>query len=136
MPYSVDWIDEDRRILAVRLYDPLTSEDTDALQSKLTPLVEAGDPLFVLADITEIDIMKAYSGLGAALEGFSTPNVSDQQWRHSRMAVIGGGMLVNTVLSFLQGSDDDIELIRAFKHEDKAFVWLDEASRADFDPPA
>jgi hypothetical protein len=136
VPYSVDWIDEDRRILAVRLYDPLTAEDTDALQSKLTPIVEAGAPLFILADITEVDVMKAYSGLGAAFEGLAVPNVSEQQWRHSRMAIIGGGMLVNTVLSFVQGSDDEPQLIRTFKHEDKAFAWLDEASRANFDPPS
>jgi hypothetical protein len=134
VPHSVDWIDEDRRILAVRLYDPITSDDVESLQSKLTPIVEAGQPLYILADITEVDLIQTYTGLGAALEGLSIPSVSDEQWRRSRVAVIGGGMLVNTALSFLQGAVEEDELIRAFKHEDKAFAWLDEESRAHFDP--
>lgn len=134
MPHSVDWIDEDRRILAVRLYDPITVEDIDSLQSELTPIVETGQPLYILVDIGEVDLMQAYTGLGTALEGLSVPSVPDDQWKRSRVAVIGGGMLVNTILSFLQGSVEEDELIRAFKHEDKAFTWLDEESRSHFNP--
>jgi hypothetical protein len=134
VPHSVDWIDEDRRMLAVRLYDPITAEDVDSLQSKLTPIVETGQPLYFLIDIGEVDLMQAYSGLGAAFEGLSMPSVPDEQWKRSRVAVIGGGMLVNTILSFLQGSVEEDDLIRTFKYEDKAFVWLDEESRSHFDP--
>jgi hypothetical protein len=134
VPHSVDWIDEDRRILAVRLYDPITAEDIDSLQSELTPIVETGQPLYILVDIGEVDLMQAYTGLGTALEGLSVPSVPDDQWKRSRVAVIGGGMLVNTILSFLQGSVEEDELIRAFKHEDKAFTWLDEESRSHFNP--
>jgi hypothetical protein len=134
VPHSVDWIDEDRRILAVRLYDPITAEDVDSLQSKLTPIVETGQPLYFLVDIGEVDLMQAYTGLGAAFEGLSMPSVPDEQWKRSRVAVIGGGMLVNTILSFLQGSVDEDDLIRTFKYEDKAFAWLDEESRSHFDP--
>lgn len=134
MPHSVDWLDEDRRILAVRLYDPLTAEDTNALHSQLTPIVESGLPLFVLADIREIDLMQAYSGLSTALNGLSLPTVSDEQRRQSRLAIVGGGTLINTVLSIVQNSTEQDDLLRAFKYEDKAFAWLEEASRSGFIP--
>lgn len=126
MAYDFDWLDEDQRILAVRLYTPILTEEIEALRDQLTPVVETQEALYLLADIRNFDLMAAYSQLGGLLDTFTLPSIGDDQARQSRVAIIGGGPMINMVLKVAEGAlpDGQEDLIRAFKHEDEAYRWL------------
>lgn len=131
MPYDFDWLDEDRRILAIRLYSPLLDEEITELHAKVMPLTDVPDPVYVLADIRNFDLMQSYSQLGKMMKSLSLPRLDGEQMRRSRIAVLGGGPLVSLALSFAEGiasEEDEEDPIKAFKHEDKAYVWLLEAA--------
>lgn len=126
MSYELDWLDERRRIVAVRLYDPLSSEELAALRDEFLPLIALSAPLYILADIREFNALQGAAALVNALDGEALPNMGEDAMRQSRIAVLGGGALVKMVLSLAHGALNEDNLIRTFDHEDEAYAWLGE----------
>ena len=128
MPYEFEWLDEARRVVVVRLHSPLAASEIEALHAHLTSAVATVEPLYILADIGNYNLMAAYSEFGEVLKTLSMPAMSDEQMKRSRVAVVGGGPLVGFALSFAEGMLPEGELIQAFKHEDQAYTWLSDAA--------
>lgn len=128
MPYDFDWLDEDRNIVAIRLYTPVSAEELEELHARVVPLTESPLPLFILADIRNFDLMSAYSELGSIMRTLSLPNLGEDKMRRSRLAILGGGPLVGFVLSLAKDkAPEEGDLVKAFKYEDEAYTWLQEA---------
>lgn len=130
MPYEFDWLDSGRRIVAVRLHSPLQATEVEALHAELVSLSEVAEPVFILADVRNFDLMSAYSQLGDIFRTLSFPSLDEGQMQRSRIAIVGGGPLVQFALSFADDMLPEGELVKAFKHEDKAYSWLAEAANA------
>lgn len=130
MPYEFDWLDAERRIVAVRLHSPVQPTELEALHAELVSLAEAAEPAFILADIRNFDLMAAYSQLGDVIKTLSFPSLDESQMQRSRIAIVGGGPLVQVALSFAGDMLPEGELVKAFKHEDRAYTWLVEAAGA------
>lgn len=119
MPYDLDWIDEELRILSIRLFDPLDTHDIEEFRQTITPIVEAPHPLFLLVNIGELDFRQAFSTIVTALEGEPLPDIAHHV-NGSRLAVVGGGAPVTLILALVGQS----ESVHAFAHEDQALTWL------------
>lgn len=129
MAYVFDWLDEDRRIVMLRLMDPIEDYEVDELKQTLETVIADPRPLFALVDVENFNLMAAYSRLGSLLDTLTMPGA--EQARASRIAVIGGGPLVKMALSLAGDALEGEEAIQAFKHEDLALSWLrDEAIAA------
>ena len=129
MPYDFDWLDEDRRVAALRLYDPFHDDQRLALEQEITNVLAVGEPLYLLIDIREFNALQAFSRFAATNSGAQIPSMSDRQMEHSRLAVIGGSAMVKMMFRLIKGSDEHSNKIRTFKHEDRAFSWLNEQAR-------
>ena len=122
MAYDINWLDRDRNIVAVRLFDPFPTEEAKALKDEMMPYADNGQPMYILLDIREFNPMKALATFGGR-DGPAMPKLDPEQARRSRLALVGAGSMVNLLLKM---TDDDSEQVRVFKHEDKAYRWLTE----------
>jgi hypothetical protein len=123
--YEVDWLDEDLRIAAVRLYEPFYPEDGDGLREALLDLLDPPAPLYVLLDLTQFNAMKAFTELSSAFEGQPMPEVDQAALRGSYTAVTGGGMFISTLLALVNPKGSEPRA-RHFRYEDEALTWLRE----------
>ncbi len=136
MPYELDWLDERRRIVAVRLYDPLVSEELAALRDEFLPLIALSAPLYILADIRAFNAMQGAAALVNTLDGEALPDIGEDTMRQSRIAVLGGGAFIRMVLGLAHGALGEDDLIRTFDHEDEAYTWLGEQAGDSAHPDA
>lgn len=112
-----------RSVLVVRVADPLSAADIDALTGVLNPVAQVPGPTYILLDFTQFNIGSLLSGNLALLDKFAMPNLEDH--RMSRVAVVGGGLPVELALRLYArtlGSDQGI--LRAFDDEQRALAWL------------
>ncbi len=127
MGYDMYWLDDDLRILSLRLFDPFYPEEVEGLKQALTPSIETLQPLFLLLDISEFRTFDAFS---KTLSTDEMPFTNlEYHMKHSRIAIVGGGMFVRMMLGFL-GSADDYKAVRSFKHEEQALYWLREQAKS------
>ena len=128
MPYNFDWVDDDSRILSIRLFDPLNSADMVGLAQAIWPIVEVESPLFVLLNILELDFKSAFSNATSAFDGEPMPDITHHLNR-SRLAIVGGGSPVALIINLAQQVAEQSDVVRAFTHEDQALTWLREQAR-------
>lgn len=126
MPYDLNWLDEERRILQVRLFDPIDTEAAASLSGELSAIIEIPRPVYVLVDIRQFSPMSMMSQLGSLIDGQPFPKNTTHLER-SRAAVVGGGGIVSMALQWV-GSSTLERMIRPFDAEDKALDWLNEES--------
>jgi hypothetical protein len=138
LPYDLRWNDEKRRLLLLRLYDPLERSEAEDLFGQFFPILETPLPFFMLMDLTQFDPMKTLSrlgGLAAWMDGRPFPTVKDHLLQ-SRAAIVGGGALISSLFGLLAASSSTSPqaLTRVFDQEDLAWRWLEEQSRAHLNP--
>jgi hypothetical protein len=126
MAYDLKWVDENRRMMRVSVFDPITETDARSLIDQLRSLADSPDPFYLLLDIQEYDVRKAMS-LSGMLQSEPMPRQTPALEK-SRVAVLGGGPMVKMGLQLMQGMAP-IDLIRAFDGEAEALRWLDEEAR-------
>ncbi|GAB4480608.1 MAG: hypothetical protein Kow00124_27510 [Anaerolineae bacterium] len=130
MPYQIDWPDDTSPILTVRLTDPVTVEDIRAMYSALAPTLAAERPAYVLADLSEANSSQLLSR-SAGLVTELIPDNLTYHLRHSRLAIVGGGTAISTLLA-LAGAvlgGDEINSSQSFADEEPARRWLEEQAR-------
>lgn len=127
MAYDMYWLDDDLRILSLRLFDPFYPEEIEGLKQALAPSIETLQPLFLFLDISEFRAFDVFSKTLSSDEMLLT-NL-EHHMKHSRIAIVGGGMFVRMMLGFL-GSGDESKAVRSFKHEDQALYWLREQAKS------
>jgi len=122
MGYELKWLDEDLRLLALRVYDPLSQSEAKQILSKMREVSEVPRPFFLLLDLQHFDPTQSVSVIRDALEGESFPPIT-RHLENSRLAVLGGGPMVNLGFQFMR-SLSSLDLARAFRNEEEALSWL------------
>lgn len=128
MPYDLKWLDEDRRIFRLRLFDPLVSTEAEELLNQARSIIETPHPVFVLLDLRQFSFQQAMPELRSLIEGQTVPeNLAHLE--QSRAAVVGGGMVISMGIGMARQMTG-LDVMRAFDDEDRALSWLeDEAQR-------
>jgi hypothetical protein len=130
MPYELNWLDEDRRILSLRLLDMLDNQEVNALRDALVPILEQPTPLYFQLDLRDFKLLEGFSQLGQAMDGEALPDFDAAHLRHSRLAVLGGGPAIKLIFQLVGHSNEVGEAVRAFDYEDRAYSWLIECADA------
>ncbi len=125
MAYDIDWLDEDQRILSVRLFDPLPPEEMDQLWQAMTEIFEVPEPLFLLADIRHFHSLESFKETPAIPDGGALPDMAPHMER-SRLAIVGGGTPIRLLLELVGHVAEHGEMIRSFTNEAEALDWLRE----------
>ena len=123
MSYSAHWIDEQTRILHIQLDAPLLDEELDALRQELQPIVDDPQPLFALLNLHELNPMELFTRAMTNLDDLPFPNFR-QHFEQSRLAIMGGGSTLASVLTLANQISGQTELIRPFNDESAAIDWL------------
>ena len=123
MPYNVHWIDEQTRILLIQLEAPLLDKELDALRRELQLIIDAPQPLFALLNLHNLNPMELFTRAIANLDDLPLPNFR-QHFEQSRLAIIGGGPTLASLLTLANQISGQIELIRPFTDESAAIDWL------------
>lgn len=123
MPYDAHWIDEQTRILHIQLEAPLLDKELDALRRELQPIIDAPQPLLVLLNLHNLNPMELFTKAIADLDGLPLPNFT-QHFGQSRLAIIGGGQTLASLLILANQISGQIESIRPFESESTAIEWL------------
>ncbi len=131
MPYELNWLDEDRRILSLRLRDLLDEPDANTLRDALTPILEQPAPLYLQLDLRDFKLLEGFTQFGKAMEGEPLPGLEDGHLNRSRLAVLGGGPAIKLIFQLAGRSTEFEEAVRAFDYEDRAYAWLVECANAD-----
>lgn len=127
MPAEFDWLDESRRIFALRLFDPFTLADIESFKEQMSPTIETGLPVYMLIDIRNISAMETLAHFTNS-EGSALPELSAEQREQSRFAILGGGALVRLVFNLVEQGAEAQQFIRLFDYEDRAYSWLSECA--------
>lgn len=125
MGFEWRWLDEEQRILQLRLFS-LDPETTSDLLTQFLPIFEEPRPIFVLMNVGDLDLSDLVSGAGP--ENVHLPDIRHHQ-EHSSLAIVTVRPETRMVLDMtnrLMGLQD---AIRAFRYEDEALAWLEERSR-------
>lgn len=125
MPYDFEWLDEGQRILSIRLFDPLSPEELNALREMVMSVFEAPAALYVLLDMREFDLIRVFQDAPSSLDGDRFPDFKYHA-HHSRLAVVGGGTIIDLLLAVVEPRAGWGGFIRGFKEEDQALTWLRE----------
>jgi hypothetical protein len=125
MAYDIDWLDEDHRILSVRLFDPLLPEEVNQLWQTMTTIFEVPEPLFLLADIRHFHLFEPFKDTTTIPDGGALPDLAPHMER-SRLAVVGGGTPIRLLLELVGHVAEHGEMIRSFTNEAEALDWLRE----------
>ncbi len=124
MPYGFNLQDEHLRIVTIRLFEPLQTEDVNALSQRLRALLDPPAPLFILLDIREFNLMRGLSGLPHDLDEMPLPDFAASHVKQSRMAIVGRGGLLSLILGLTRSDGELPQVIRQFTHEDEGLAWL------------
>jgi hypothetical protein len=123
MGYDLKWLDEDRRILRLRLFDPLAAFEAEELLKQARSIVEAPRPVFVLLDLREFTMQQAMPELRSLIEGQTVPaNLAHLE--QSRAAVVGGGVVISMGIGMARQMTG-LDIMRAFDDEDRGLSWLE-----------
>jgi hypothetical protein len=128
LPAELDWLDRDRQIFAIRLFDPFSPLDFEPLEDELASVVETQLPIYVLLDIRHFVTIEALTQIGTSVDRPYLPELSPEQRERSRLAVLGGGAFVKLIFGLVENAADDLQFIRQFEHEDEAFTWLSDCA--------
>jgi hypothetical protein len=123
MPFDAHWIDEQTRILHIQLHTPLQDQELDALRRKLHPIINTPQPLFALLSLHDLNPMELFTRAIANLDGLPLPDFR-QHFEQSRMAIVGGGSTLASLLTLANQISGQTELIRPFDDQSKAIEWL------------
>lgn len=131
MPYEIDWHDQDRGILIIRLYDPLSEAELVELARQGKSILSDADskPLYVMVDVLGLKSFAPLMQMTSRLDDLPLPDLSSPSGKASRVAIVGGGSLLDMLIGFANNTVDSAALVRTFKYEDKAITWLDDESR-------
>ena len=121
MAYSLNWLDGKEGIAFIRLTDPFGHDDLVGLEADFAPAVATGNPLYLIVDIRQFNALGALALLGTS-DGLPLPDLSTDQARRSRLAIIGSSALVRLLLKMVD--NDDSDQIRPFTDEQEAVAWL------------
>jgi hypothetical protein len=121
------WIDQEQRLLRIQPIEPVTKDEAEQLINELREYAATPAPLYILVDLTQFDPMRAVSSMGGLMDGQSFPKQTAHM-EQSRIAIVGGGPMVNMGLQFMK-TMTSLDLIRAFNKEDDALRWLEGQSR-------
>ncbi len=130
MPYEITWPDASSPILTVRLTDPVAVDDIRAMYSALAPTLATDRPAYVLVDLSKVNSSQLLSR-SAGLVTELIPDNLTYHLRHSRLAIVGGGTAISTLLA-LAGAvlgGDEINSSQTFADEGPARLWLEEQAR-------
>jgi hypothetical protein len=125
MPYDFGWLDEDQRILSICLSDPLSAEELKTLREMVMSVFEAPAALYVVLDMREFDLKRVFQDAPSFLNGDRFPDFKYHA-HHSRLAVVGGGPIVDLLFAVVEPGAGWGGFIRGFKEEDQALTWLRE----------
>lgn len=125
MSYDLDWLDEEQRVLGVRLFDPIDDLTIESLGVELLPELQEPHPIFILLDLQHVRNFQALTELGSAFEESPWELDQMQQHQNSRVAMLGGGLLASLIVGLMKQITGE-ELIRAFQRESDALEWLRE----------
>ncbi len=128
MPAELDWLDKNRRIFAIRLFDPFSSLDFESFEEELISVVETQLPIYVLIDIRNFTAIESLAQIGTSADRPYLPELSPEQREKSRLAVLGGGALVKLIFGLVENTAEGQRFIRQFGHEDEAFTWLSDCA--------
>lgn len=123
MSFELRWLDEESRILKVRLFS-LDQETVMALYQQLSPIVEESTPLFLLVDLGDLDFRDFFRQPPEDLpEDMSLANLGFHE-RHSAVAIVTTNPLVKMALETANRLAGRADVIRTFQYEDEALTWL------------
>ncbi len=125
MGFEWQWLDEEQRILQLRLFS-LDPETTSDLLTQFLPIFEEPRPIFVLMDVGDLDLSDLVSR--AVPENVRLPDIRHHQ-EHSSLAIVTTKTETRMVLDITNRLIGWQDAIRAFRYEDEALVWLEERSR-------
>lgn len=114
------WLDEDLRILKVRLFS-FDSDTVGDLETQLLPIAQEPYPLFVLMNLGDLelgDLMQHTSP-----NDISLPNMEHHE-QHSSLAIVTARSGIRMLLDMANQLTGRENAIRAFQHEDEALSWL------------
>lgn len=127
MSYELSWVDEQQRTLSITLTDPLTNDEIRALRDFFLPLAEQGQPLFMLLDVQKLDLFKALQQALGEVEGEAFDRLKESMLQ-SRVAVIGGGGVINLVEAVLKDNPKYHGMLQKSKDREEALIWLREVA--------
>nr|MBN1229914.1 STAS/SEC14 domain-containing protein [Anaerolineae bacterium] len=126
MPYQLDRLEYERDILSIKLYEPLSNQETEDLAAEARGVFTSGSPVYLMLDLREFDLAKSLGRLGAAFEDIPFPQSGSRQTDQSRVAVIGGGPILKLILQMTNALSEQTAYVRLFSAEDQAITWLRE----------
>lgn len=123
MPYKIYWIDEHARILNIQLQAPLPDLELDELRRELLPIINIPQPLLTLLILRDLNPMDLFTRALANLDGLPLPDFK-QHFEQSRLAIVGGGPTLASLLTLTNQISGQDGLIRPFKDKNAAIKWL------------
>ncbi len=123
MPYEIYWFDEQARILNIQLQAPLPDLELDELRRELLPIINNPQPLFTLLSLRDLNPMDLFTRALANLDDLPLPDFK-QHFEQSRLAIVGGGPTLASLLTLTNQISGRDGLIRPFKDENAAIKWL------------
>ncbi len=123
MPYEIYWFDEQARILNIQLQAPLPNLELDELRRELLPIINNPQPLLTLLSLRDLNPMDLFTRALANLDDLPLPDFK-QHFEQSRLAIVGGGPTLASLLTLTNQISGRDGLIRPFKDENAAIKWL------------